>query len=152
MILIFSRPCINYIFLRYHHCLACRITCMRNGISSFPFVILSTRRKVNLNGYSQNRNSFTQPRAEIAQFVSKFQSGPDRIFHMWPQGGLWCGPDWNHIGLWQIRLFSNFVLCLWYCSDYIEIKMPKAKSTWRVRKHRIVGEISYIRIIQIKLS
>ena len=22
--------------------------------------------------------------------------------------------------------------------------MPKAKSTWRVRKHRIVGEISYI--------
>ena len=25
--------------------------------------------------------------------------------------------------------------------------MPKAKSTWQVRKHRIVGEISYIRII-----
>ena len=31
-------------------------------------------------------------RAEIAQFVSKFRSGPDRIFHMWPQEGTWCGP------------------------------------------------------------
>ena len=26
-------------------------------------------------------------RAEIAQLVPKFWSGPDRIFHMWPQGG-----------------------------------------------------------------
>ena len=28
-------------------------------------------------------------RAEIAQLVPKFQSGPDQIFHMWPQGGTW---------------------------------------------------------------
>ena len=41
----------------------------------------------------------TLPRAEIAQLVPKFRSGPDRIFHMWPQGGTWFGPDRNHIGL-----------------------------------------------------
>ena len=38
-------------------------------------------------------------RTEIAQLVSKFRSGPDRIFHMWPQGGTWCGSGCNHIGL-----------------------------------------------------
>ena len=44
--------------------------------------------------------SLAMSRAEIAQLVSKFRSGPDRIFLMWPQGGTWCDPGRNHIGLW----------------------------------------------------
>ena len=40
----------------------------------------------------------TATRAGIVQLVTKFRSGPDRIFHMWPQGGTWCDSGRNHIG------------------------------------------------------
>ena len=47
----------------------------------------------------------------------------------------------EHEAIKRRRRRRNFVLWSWYYSDYIEIKMPKAKRTWRIRKHRIFGEI-----------
>ena len=64
---------------------------------------------------------------------------------------VWPGLEPHRIMIDKI-IFEFCVMVLILYSDYIDIKMPKAKSTWRVRKHRIVGEISYIRNIdQVKL-
>ena len=64
---------------------------------------------------------------------------------------VWPGLEPHRIMIDKI-IFEICVVVLILYSDSIDIKMPKAKSTWRVRKHRIVGEISYIRIIdQAKL-
>ena len=52
----------------------------------------------------------------------------------------------SHIGLGLTDLIGQVLCCRHIVLGYIEIKMPKAKSTLRVRKHRIIGEIiSYIR-------
>ena len=39
-----------------------------------------------VSSQSNYKRTFIHSRAEIAQLVSKFRSGPDRILHMWPQG------------------------------------------------------------------
>ena len=77
---------------------------------------------------SSNKSLLIIPRAEIAQFVSKFRSG-----HM-----VWPRLKPHRIMIDKI-IFEFCVVVLILYNDYIDIKMPKAKSTWRVRKYFFIN-------------
>ena len=71
-----------------------------------------------------------ESRAEIAQFVSKFHVAAGG--HM-----VWPGLEPHRIMIDKI-IFEFCVVVLILC-DYIYIKMPKAKSTWRVQKYFFIN-------------
>ena len=54
-------------------------------------------------------------------------------------GGHMVWPGWEPHRIMIDKIIFEFCVVLILYSDYIDIKMPKAKSTWRVRKYFFIN-------------